>query len=212
MQSTITRLSLALVTVAVSATLSASAKAQPHPFPTSGHYAQGFIPTAATSAAAQASYASWKTHYLKTDCGSGYYRVDNGNGDASTFSEGQGYGMVLTAYFGDKTTFDGLWAFAQKNFNPSTGLMGWHVTCSGYTTSDGGAGSATDGDTDIGFSLIVAAAQWGGTYAQQAQTYLSTLQTVDFTACSPSGRNMPTDGNWQMSGACTAGSSSSYFM
>jgi MYXO-CTERM domain-containing protein len=192
--------------------VSASASAQNKPFPTGAHYAQGFVPPAVTTAVVQSSYDAWKATYVLGDCGNGYSRVDDGNGDASTFSEGQGYGMVLTAYFGDKTTFDGLWAFAQKNFNPSTGLMGWHVTCSGYTTSDGGAGSATDGDTDIGFSLIVAAAQWGGTYAQQAQTYLSTLQTVDFTACSPSGRNMPTDGNWQMSGACTAGSSSSYFM
>lgn len=192
--------------------VSASASAQSNPFPTSAHYAQGFVPAAVTTAVVQSSYDTWKANYLLDDCGNGYYRVDNSNGDGSTFSEGQGYGMVLTAYFGDKTAFDGLWAFAQKNFNPGTGLMGWHVTCSGFTTSDGGNGSATDGDTDIGFSLIVAASQWGGTYAQQAKAYLTTLQTVDFTTCSPSGRNMPTDGNWQKSAACTAGSSSSYFM
>jgi endo-1,4-beta-D-glucanase Y len=137
--------------------------AQTHPFPTSAHYAHGLVPSAATAAAAMSSYSSWKAKYLLNDCGNGYYRVDNATGDASTFSEGQGYGMVLTAYFGDKTQFDGLWSFAQKN-NNSNGLMGWHVTCSGFTTSDGGDGSATDGDTDIGFALIVAAAQWGSTY------------------------------------------------
>jgi endoglucanase len=194
--------------------LSAQARAQSRPFPTSGRYAQGFVPSAATAAAAQASYASWKTHYLKNDCGNGYYRVDNGSGDASTFSEGQGYGMVLTAYFGDQTQFDGLWAFAQKNFNTSH-LMGWHVTCSGFTMSDGGDGSATDGDTDIGFALIVAGVQWGGTYAEQAKTYLATLKTVDFTSCSATGRNVATAGSWQGNQACTTsggGSNTSYWM
>jgi MYXO-CTERM domain-containing protein len=191
-----------------------SASAQTHPFPTSAHYAHGFIPPAATAAAAMSSYTSWKSKYLLNDCGNGYYRVDNATGDGSTFSEGQGYGMVLTAYFGDKTQFDGLWSFAQKN-NNSAGLMGWHVTCSGFTTSDGGNGSATDGDTDIGFALIVAAAQWGGTYEQMAKTYLATLKSVEFTTCSPTGRNMPNAGNWDtnngVGGGCTA-SNTSYWM
>jgi endo-1,4-beta-D-glucanase Y len=188
--------------------------AQTHPFPTSGHYAHGFVPSAATAAAAMSSYASWKAKYLLNDCGNGYYRVDNAKGDASTFSEGQGYGMVLTAYFGDRTQFDGLWSFAQKN-NNSNGLMGWHVTCGGFTTSDGGDGSATDGDTDIGFALIVAAAQWGGTYERTAKTYLATLKKVEFTTCSPSGRNVPNAGNWDttngVGGGCKA-SNTSYWM
>jgi endo-1,4-beta-D-glucanase Y len=203
-----------VATFAVSLFAAASAGAQAKPFPTSGHYAQGFLPSSVTTAVVQSSYANWKTSYLLDDCGSGYYRVDNATGDASTFSEGQGYGMVLTAYFGDQTAFDGLWAFAKKNYN-SDNLMGWHVTCSGFTTTDGGSGSATDGDTDIGFGLLVAAAQWGGTYLQEAQTYLATLKSIDFTTCSPSGRNIPTAGNWQGSAACTAsggGSNTSYWM
>jgi endo-1,4-beta-D-glucanase Y len=202
-----------------SSLIAVPALAQNHPFPTSGRYAQGFVPPAATAAAALSSYNNWKSHYLSSDCGSGYYRVDNATGNASTFSEGQGYGMVLTAYFGDKAQFDGLWSFAQKNFNPR-GLMGWHVTCSGFTTTDGGAGSATDGDTDIGFGLLVAAAQWGGTYAQTAMSYLSTLKAVEFTTCSPSGRNLPNAGDWDHSvtdgggtvgGGCTA-TNTSYWM
>lgn len=198
--------------------LAAPASAQNKPFPTSGHYAQGFVPPSVTTAVVQSSYTNWKTKYLLSDCGSGYYRVDNAAGDGSTFSEGQGYGMVLTAYMGDQTAFDGLWSFAQKNFD-SNKVMGWHVTCSGPTTTDGGASSATDGDTDIGFALIVAAAQWGGTYAQQAVTYLEALKKVDFTTCTPSGRNVATAGDWQSgtasSAACTTaggGSNTSYWM
>jgi endo-1,4-beta-D-glucanase Y len=207
--------SLAATAAVVASVLApATASAQSNPFPTSGHYAHGFLPSSVTDAVVQSSYAHWKSTYLLDDCGSGYYRVDNADGDGSTYSEGQGYGMVLTAYFNDKAAFDGLWSFAQKNLNSSQ-LMGWHVTCSGFTTSDGGSGSATDGDTDIAFGLVVAAAQWGGTYAQQAKTYLTTLKAGDFTTCSPSGRNMPTQGNWQGSGTCTAaggGSNTSYWM
>jgi len=201
--------------VAASLLASTPARAQANPFPTSGHYAHGFAPSSVTPAVVQSSYANWKAKYLKTDCGNGYYRVDNATGDASTFSEGQGYGLVITAYMGDKTAFDGLWSFAKKNFNSQFGLMGWHFTCSGFTTSDGGAGSATDGDTDAGFGLLVAAAQWGGTYAQEAKTYLAALKKTDFTTCSPSGRNISTNGNWQGSGACTTsggGSNTSYWM
>jgi endoglucanase len=207
---------VALSGAALAASLFASmtAWAQKNPFPTSGHYAQGFIPPAVTTAAVQSSYDSWKAKYLLSDCGSGYYRVDNGNGDSSTYSEGQGYGMVITAYFGDKAAFDGLWSFAQKNFNTNK-VMGWHVTCGGATTSDGGGGSATDGDTDVAFGLVVAAAQWGGTYSQQAQTYIADLKAADFATCTPSGRNVPTAGNWQAgSSACTSagGTNTSYWM
>jgi endo-1,4-beta-D-glucanase Y len=184
-----------------------SAAAQNHPFPTPAHYAQGFVPNAATAAKVQSAYSTWTANELMNDCGNGYYRVDNGNGDGSTFSEGQGYGMVIAAYMGDKQAFDGLWSFAQKNFNTQK-LMGWHVTCSGFTTSDGGDGSATDGDTDIAFGLVVAAAQWGGTYLQQAKDYLAVLKSVDFVTCSPSGRNVATAGSWQGSDACTIGSGS----
>jgi endoglucanase len=208
------RFALLCSTTAAAIAFASPALAQSRPFPTSAKYSQGYVPESATTAVVQSSYDNWKTNYLKTDCGNGYVRVDNALGDGSTFSEGQGYGMVLTAYFGDKTSFDGLWSFAQKNYD-SDGLMGWHVTCSGATTSDGGSGSATDGDTDIGFGLIVAAAQWGGSYLEDAKTYLATLKAKDFTTCSPSGRNIPNAGQWQGSGACTAaggGSNTSYWM
>jgi endo-1,4-beta-D-glucanase Y len=213
-----TSLSLRAVPIVSGASLlvlcaTAPASAQSHPFPTSGNYAHGFIPAMATAAAVQSSYANWKNKYLLSDCGNGYYRVDNSNGDHSTFSEGQGYGMVLTAYFGDRTQFDGLWAFAQKYFNKA-GTMGWHVTCAGPTSTDGGGNSATDGDTDIGFGLLVAAAQWGGTYEQTAKTYLAAMKASDFTTCSPTGRNVPNAGNWDSGnggGGCKA-SNTSYWM
>jgi MYXO-CTERM domain-containing protein len=211
--SPVARLALASAALSGAVAWSAAAHAQTHPFPTNGHYAQGFVPPSATAAATLESYRSWKAHYLKNDCGGGYWRVDNATGNASTFSEGQGYGMVLTAYFGDRAEFDGLWAFAKKSFNDK-GLMGWHETCSGFIKSDGGGSSATDGDEDIGFALIVAAAQWGGTYLTDAKAYLTTLKSVDFVTCAPSGRTVPTAGSWMTTEACTTsggGSNTSYW-
>jgi endo-1,4-beta-D-glucanase Y len=189
--------------------LGGAAFAQSRPFPQHNGYAHGFVPTTVTSNDALASYSAWKTNHLKSDCGNGYYRVDNGAGDGSSFSEGMGYGMVLTAYFGDKTEFDGLWKFVQKNFN-TNGLMGWHVTCSGFTTSDGGSGSATDGDTDIGLALVAAIDQWGTAYQQPAINYLKSLKAHDYTTCSsPPGRAMATNGDWDK--GCTS-ENTSYFM
>jgi endo-1,4-beta-D-glucanase Y len=184
------------------------ALAQNRPFPQNVGYPNGTLPKAATSGVALASYTAWKNNYLKSDCGNGYYRVDNGLGDGSSFSEGMGYGMVLTVYFGDKTEFDGLWKFVQKNLN-SNGLMGWHVTCGGFTMNDGGGGSATDGDTDIGFALVAAIDQWGSAYMQPAQQYLQSLKTHDYTTCNPSGHAMATNGDWDK--GCTS-ENTSYFM
>src|ERR1051325_11015843 len=63
----------------------------------------------------QNSYTSWKNTYVTSSGASGFLRVigDGGN----TFSEGIGYGMILAAYMGDKTTFDGLWNYAKSHFD-----------------------------------------------------------------------------------------------
>jgi endo-1,4-beta-D-glucanase Y len=185
-----------------------SAFGQSKPFPHGGGAPNGFVPTTVSSSDAQSSYNLWKTNYLKTDCGNGEVRVEFNSPTGTTVSEGMGYGMVLTAYFGDRTNFDGLWKFAQAHFN-SNKLMGWHESCTGFTTNDGGDGSATDGDTDIGFALLVAADQWGATYKQAAMTYLASLKAHDYTTCSKVGRNMATNGDWDT--GCTA-SNSSYWM
>ncbi|HVU03798.1 MAG TPA: glycosyl hydrolase family 8 [Polyangiaceae bacterium] len=193
-----TSLSLVLV--------STSALAQNKPFPHSGGYAGGFTPTGGATTEAKSSYDFWKGKYLKSDCGGGNVRVDNSDG--ATFSEGMGYGMVLTAYYGDKAEFDGLWQFTKKNFNQN-GLMGWHVTCSGPTSGDGGGASATDGDTDIGFALVVAVDQWGDSYKQPALDYLAALKAKDYVTCQPTGRVMATNGDWDQ--GCVS-ENTSYFM
>lgn len=197
-----------LACLALATGASGMAVAQNKPFPHNAAYAGGFLPSNIVAADARSSYDNWNAKYLKADCGNGSYRVEFNSPTGSTVSEGMGYGMVLTAYFGDKTKFDGLWKFVQKNLN-SDGLMGWKVTCSGFDQSVGGAGSATDGDADIGFALVAAVDQWGDAYRQTALDYLTILKKVDYTTCSPSGRNMAKAGNW--GGGCDF-SNTSYWM
>jgi len=172
------------------------ALAQRRPFPQNGGYTYGFLPNTVGAKDALASYRAWKAKYLKSDCGGGTYRVEFTSPRGSTVSEGQGYGMVLTAYFGDRTEFDGLWKFAQKNFAKEHGLMGWKVSCTGFFKDEGGSGSATDGDNDIGLALVAAVDQWGEEYRQPAMEYLAKLKKVDFEACEKTGRVMAKAGDW----------------
>jgi endo-1,4-beta-D-glucanase Y len=197
-----------LAAVAAAALVSGVAAAQRKPFPQNTGYSYGFVPQSIHDADALSAYRNWRDKYLKQDCGAGYARVEFDSPRGSTVSEGMGYGMLLTAYFGDRTAFDGLWQFVQKNTNKS-GLMGWKVTCAGFVQAGGGAGSATDGDTDIGLALVAAVDQWGDAYQEAALRYLSTLKKVDFTSCQPSGRNMAKDGDW--GGGCDH-SNTSYWM
>jgi MYXO-CTERM domain-containing protein len=165
----------------------------------------------------QASYDHWKSTYVSSSCGGGYLFVDSTSPHGVAFSEGMGYGMVLSAYMGDRATFDGLWKFIQKNLN-SNNLMGWEVNCSGFDQTDNGGGgdsSATDGDDDIAFGLVVASVQWGGDYATQAQSYLAAMKKNDYVTCSSAGRILATAGDWQSGdkNTCTTdGSNTSYWV
>jgi endo-1,4-beta-D-glucanase Y len=88
-----------------------------------------------------------------------------------TVSEGIAYGMLFAAYANDKTTFDGLWAYAQKHVN-SNGVMNWRIDASGNTT---GWNGATDADEDIAAALIAADITWGG-YKAAATKQINTVR------------------------------------
>ena len=115
-----------------------------------------------------AAYDKWKTAYLVAGCGDGrsYVKANPVNAPL-VVSEGQGYGMLITAIFaghdpGAQASFDGLYRFFRDH--PSRGhrdLMAWSqgLDCKNSTTE--GANSATDGDLDIGFALLLADKQWG---------------------------------------------------
>ncbi|MDC0740720.1 glycosyl hydrolase family 8 [Polyangium sp. rjm3] len=88
-----------------------------------------------------------------------------------TVSEGIAYGMLLSAYLGDKPTFDGLWGYAKSHFD-GNGLMHWQINASNSVI---GWNAATDSDEDMALALIVAEKAWGASYGADATTLLGRI-------------------------------------
>ncbi|RRN71908.1 beta-glucanase [Peribacillus simplex] len=120
-------------------------------------------------------YKVWKDEYLRqpADKKDEYYIFYNDKGyaepkNAVTVSEAHGYGMMITAIMAgskDKQYFDGLYRFykAHKSDNDSS-LMAWQQVkdkSGKIINTPGDADSATDGDMDIAYSLLLADRQWG---------------------------------------------------
>ncbi|WP_243821038.1 glycosyl hydrolase family 8 [Bacillus thuringiensis] len=162
-------------------------------FPQQVNYAGVIKPNHVTQESLNASvrsyYDNWKKKYLKNDLSSlpgGYYVKGEITGDADGFkplgtSEGQGYGMIITVLMAGydsnaQKIYDGLFKTARtfkSSQNPN--LMGWVVADS--KKAQGHFDSATDGDLDIAYSLLLAHKQWGsnGTvnYLKEAQDMIT---------------------------------------
>ncbi|QJD86164.1 glycosyl hydrolase family 8 [Cohnella herbarum] len=87
---------------------------------------------------------------------------------ATTVSEAHGYGMLITALMAGhdrdaKKVFDGMFRYFKSHrseINPD--LMAWKQGDTGKAIVDvSGVDSATDGDLDIAYSLLLADRQWG---------------------------------------------------
>lgn len=134
-------------------------------------------------------YLMWKEKYVRYDddaCGIGTARVDSTDSVSPTVSEGQGYGMAITAAIGDKDLFGKLWRFVNHFLSQGKdkycgGLMGWDwkgpEDCQPYGVPATGDGqdSAFDGDVDIAIGLIYAAWQWPE-YTQDAVEWLLRME------------------------------------
>jgi endo-1,4-beta-D-glucanase Y len=150
---------------------------QSRPFPQNADYPYGYKTLVISAVDLQVTYERWKKMYLKS-C-DGMYRVCVGD-TLVTISEGMGYGMLITAYYGDKERFDRLFEFYKsKRTNMAHNLMAWRVTCDSVIDP----GSATDGDIDVAFALIVAHSQWGGEYLKEAKNIISILKEHYFVNC-----------------------------
>lgn len=153
-----------------------------YPFPAHNTYYTGVIkPKNVTQTQMdqqiQTLYDEWKQKFLRTvpDAPEQTYVFYNEDGESTpknavSVSEGQGYGMMLAVYMAGydpqaQTIFDSLFRFYQafpSIITPS--LMGWQqVEVDGRIISNpkGGNDSATDGDLDIAFALLLADKQWG---------------------------------------------------
>ena len=115
-------------------------------------------------------YKEWKAQYIKNDCDPNEYYVwyqdlENKNENAKSISEAQGYGMIITAFMAGydkdaKKQFDKLYTFAKNHPSSITNsFMAWRQTdCDDTKNTD--KNSATDGDMDIAYALLLAHNQW----------------------------------------------------
>lgn len=156
------------------------------PFPQHSYGAFCSHPTAPDDGSVVAAYRAWKDLTVTADGAGAFLRVkkpDSGAIVGSTASEGIGYGMLLAAYLGDQTVFDGLFGYALQHLD-ANGLMNWDIAPDG-TTAPNGAGAATDGDVDMTWALLMADRQWGGqgalplTYLEHAKDLIERIWTYE---------------------------------
>ncbi|WP_460134282.1 glycosyl hydrolase family 8 [Pseudomonas sp. S1_E04] len=142
-------------------------------------------------------YEEWKAVYLSAECGRGRYFVKVsadqkpvGGGTAPntlTVSEAHGYGMLLSVMMAGQDPdahkiFDGMVRYFQDHpARSSPGLMAWNQVagCGNATGQFRGDVSATDGDLDIAYALLLADQTWGSQgsidYRRQADAVLAAI-------------------------------------
>lgn len=141
------------------------------PFPQHASYRSGtilpnHISQTVMDDSVRSFYQQWKKHYILTACeqGQAYVWFEGTSGTLKSVSEGQGYGMMIVALMAgfDSTaqdTYDRLFRWYRSHpTRASTHLMAWAQDKNCHSI-DGT--SATDGDLDIAYSLLLADAQWG---------------------------------------------------
>ncbi|MEO7036048.1 MAG: glycosyl hydrolase family 8 [Polyangiaceae bacterium] len=127
--------------------------------------------TPATNAAKYSSaiaraYASWLKNFVKDN------KVVSPEQGGKVTSEAMGYGLMIAAAMGDKTTFDKFWVYVSSKLEGS-GLMTW-------TDASGQSGSASDADLDIAYALLMANAQWpSGMYKDKSTPMVSAISSLD---------------------------------
>ena len=147
-------------------------------------YDHGYIASSVNDEVLESAYQYWKRQNLVEEQ-NGMFRI-SGDYFEITVSEGIGYGMLLAAYHNDRESFDGLFKYYKFYCTDEAyGLMAWRIE--NGSISD--PGSATDGDLDVVFSLLVAYQQWKEDYLLEAKQILNILKEHYFIKC---------DGIWVM--------------
>lgn len=149
-------------------------------------------------------YDEWKERYLvQSEKQPNQYYVFynreeiNEPKNAVSCSEGHGYGMlatVLMAGYDDKSKvyFDGLYRFYKEHPSATDqALMGWQqikrnngdILNTPPFDNEDGSFSATDGDMDIAYALLLADKQWGSdgeiNYIKEARTIINAIMKND---------------------------------
>jgi endo-1,4-beta-D-glucanase Y len=162
------------------------------PFPRHVQYTKGTIePSQFTQPqldkAVEQFYTQWKARYIKNipNKRESYIWFEE-KGNKQCVSEGQGYGMVIVALMAGydtsaKSTYDNLYRYYKSHTsNRGTHLMAW---AQNTKDKDLDKTSASDGDMDIAYSLLLANAQWGNNgainYLQEAKYIIADIMQYE---------------------------------
>lgn len=122
----------------------------------------------------------WST-YKRSILEPGSLRALDKSQNNITTSEGQSYTMLRAVWIDDQETFRRTWQWTKDNMQRSDHLMAWKFGeiekgKYGIQTAAGGNNTATDGDTDIAFALLMAAERWKEPlYLYDAQDMLASI-------------------------------------
>ncbi|MFJ4783606.1 glycosyl hydrolase family 8 [Streptomyces sp. NPDC088794] len=171
-----------------------------HSFP----YAAGTIKVSGNQAANDAKvvdyYKKWKAAFVTSKCGNGWSAIASTDADHPYVAEGQGYGMTILATMAGadpdaKKSFDGVLKYVLAH--PSVNNADLHAAeqdtaCKSVNGSD----SATDGDLEIAYALLLADKQWGSTgtynYKQLAVRRINAIKASEVV----SGTKLMNLGDW----------------
>ncbi|MFC6182144.1 glycosyl hydrolase family 8 [Lactiplantibacillus daowaiensis] len=147
-------------------------------------------------------YQEWQKHYLRGQ--SKKYVLTTSSGQQQTLSEAQGYGMLITVMAAKhqlktQTTFNQLTRYYLANrLSKTNPLMAWRQTRRNgkMQSTKAEQTSATDGDLDIAYALILADEQWGSkgsiNYQQLAKQLISAIKTHEINHTT----KLPMVGQW----------------
>ena len=156
------------------------------PFPQAGSFPrEGVVPDAIPREQVNKSvrdfYYYWRAKYILPSVKvPGDYKIKYDR-RGRTVSEAMGYGMMITAYMAGsdpkaKGFFDGLNSFRKRfpsKINPA--FMCWQMPMDESPCRND---SATDGDLDIAFALLLAHGQWGDPrYLEEAKSLIHEIGT-----------------------------------
>ncbi|MFC4070263.1 glycosyl hydrolase family 8 [Actinoplanes subglobosus] len=114
-----------------------------------------------------AYYRQWKAAFVRPGCGAGTLRVHSPDAAYPSIAEAQGYGLVIAASMARldplaRELFDGVLGFVLEHPSRLDGdLMAAELD--DRCTEQAGGDSATDGDMDIAYALLLADRIWGST-------------------------------------------------
>lgn len=124
------------------------------------------------------AYTLYKNEYFSKINGNQIYVNSAPSGSSYVVSEGQGYGMLMTAVAGDKSDFEGLYNYYMANRYDNMQLMSWRQDISSGKSYDN---NATDGDLYIAQSLYQAYDRWGDKqYLDQANKIADDILTYNY--------------------------------